>query len=39
VDAYIWLERYRFTDMTLYGVSAITINNFDGFIAVGVGPD
>jgi|694.fasta_scaffold01030_38 hypothetical protein len=38
-DAYIWLERYRFTDMVLYGVSAITINNFDGFIAVGVGPD
>jgi hypothetical protein len=38
-DAYIWLERYRFTSMVLYGVSAITINNFDGFIAVGVGPD
>jgi len=38
-DAYTWLERYRFTNMVLYGVSAITINNFDGFIAVGLGPD
>ena len=38
-DAYIWLERFRFTSMVLYGVAAITINNFDGFIAVGVGPD
>jgi len=39
IDAYEWLERYRFTDMVLYGVSAITINNFNGFIAVGTGPD
>jgi len=39
VDAYTWVERYRFTDMVLYGVSAITINNFNGFIAVGTGPD
>ena len=38
-DAYTWVERYRFTDMILYGVSAITINNFNGFIAVGYGPD
>ena len=39
VDAYNWVERFRFTDMVLYGVSAISINNFDGFIAVGVGPN
>jgi len=39
LDAYTWLETYRVADMILYGVSAISINNFDGFVAVGVGPD
>jgi len=39
IDAYTWIERYQFTSVVLYGVSAITINNFNGFIAVGVGPD
>jgi len=39
VDAYTWIERFNFTNMVLYGVSAITITNFNGFIAVGVGPD
>jgi hypothetical protein len=38
-DAYTWFERYQFTSVILYGVSAISINNFDGLIAVGVGPD
>jgi hypothetical protein len=39
IDAYTWFERYQFTSVVLYGVSAITINNFNGLIAVGLGPD
>ena len=38
-NAYDWVQRYNFTGVELYGVSAISINNFDGFIAVGTGPD
>ena len=38
-DAYTWVERYNTSEVVLYGVSAITINNFNGFIAVGYGPD
>jgi len=34
-----WTERYRFTNVVLNGVSAITVPNFNGFIAVGYGPD
>jgi len=39
IDAYNWVERYRVTNLVLYSVSGITINNFIGFIAVGYGPD
>ena len=39
INAYDWVQRYNFTGVELYGVSAISINNFDGFIAVGTGPD
>jgi len=38
-NAYDWIQRYQFTNVELYGVSAISINNFDGFIVVGTGPD
>ncbi len=38
-NAYDWVQRYNFTSVELYGISAISINNFDGFIAVGTGPD
>ena len=38
-DAYNWTETYRFTSVVLNGVSAISIPNFTGFIAVGSGPN
>ena len=38
-DAYTWTETYRFTSVVLNGVSAISIPNFEGFIAVGSGPN
>jgi photosystem II stability/assembly factor-like uncharacterized protein len=38
-DTYTWVERYRFTNMVFNGVSAISIPNFNGLIAVGYGPD
>ena len=38
-DALTWVERYRYTNLVLNGVSAISIPNFNGFIAVGYGPD
>ena len=38
-DALTWVERYRYTNLLLNGVSAISIPNFNGFVAVGYGPD
>jgi hypothetical protein len=38
-DAFTWVERYNVTAVTLYGVSGISITNYNGFIAVGTGPD
>ena len=38
-NAYNWTQRFSFTGVVLYGVSSVSINNFDGFIAVGTGPD
>ena len=38
-DGYNWIEVYNFYGSILYGISGITINNFNGFVAVGYGPD
>ena len=38
-DAYNWREVYSFYGSTMYSISGITITNFNGFIAVGYGPD
>ena len=38
-DTYNWTETYRFTSVVLNSVTAVTVPNFNGFIAVGYGPD
>lgn len=35
----VWTQAYQFTSVVLYGVAGISVPNFNGFIAVGTGPD